>query len=477
MKKTLLITAAAALVSGSALAQIPDNSICPDWTGTDINGNSHNLYSLLDSGYTVFIDVSATWCGPCWNYHNTGNLEDLYTEYGPGTAENKVRVFMIEGDGTTNMDDLEGNTGDSQGDWITGTPYPIIDNASIADLLEITYFPTIYMVCPNRIITEAGQSTTAQLWGGVGGCQVAESANDATLLPNLASLGGCAGSEVTLTARLQNLGTSPLTSATIQARQGSTVIGSSTWTGNLDTYGVDEDVEVTTYTPTGSANVTLEITSADDDLSNNTGTLFVQASTSVAASTQVTLELKTDQYGSETTWKLFKPDGTVFAQGGPYGGNQTSTYNWTLTDLSCYRLEFYDAYGDGMCCNYGQGYYKVMANGTVVLQGGSFGSVDKKSFQTDNAAGIADNQLDRSLSVYPNPSNGKVQLEYNLEQGVAVSTVITDLTGKTVMASTFGPSSGIQRQTLDLNALSNGMYLLKVEAGNHRAVRTITLNK
>jgi thiol-disulfide isomerase/thioredoxin len=476
MKKTVLIAAAAALVSGSAMAQLPDNSICPDWTGTDINGNSYNLYSLLDSGYTVFIDVSATWCGPCWSYHNTGNLEDLYTEYGPGTAENKVRVFMIEGDGSTTMSDLQGNTGQSQGDWITGTPYPIIDNASIADLLEITYFPTIYMVCPNRIITEPGQADTSELWGGVGSCPVAESANDATLLPSMESAGGCAGTEVTLRARLQNMGTSPLTSATIEARQGSTVLGSVNWTGDLDTYEV-EYVDVTTYTPTASSNVTLEVTSSDDNMDNNSGTLFVQASTTMAASTHVTMEMKTDQYGSETSWKLFKPDGTVFAQGGPYAGNTVYNYTWDLQDLSCYRLEFYDLYGDGICCAFGQGYYKVFANGAIVLQGGSFGALDKKFFRTDNAAGIEDNQLDHSLSVYPNPSNGKVQLEYSLEQGTAVNAVITDLAGQIVMSRNFGPTSGIQRQTLDLGNLSNGMYLLKVEAGNLRVVCSISLNK
>jgi hypothetical protein len=53
--------------------------------------------------------------------------------------------------------------------------------------------------------------------------------------------------------------------------------------------------------------VTLEVTSSDDNMDNNSGTLFVQASTTMAASTHVTMEMKTDQYGSETSWKLFKP--------------------------------------------------------------------------------------------------------------------------------------------------------------------------
>lgn len=476
MKKALLTASAAVLLSGAVSAQLPDNSVCPDFTGTDLNGVSHHLYAYLDSGYTVFLDVSATWCGPCWSYHNSHAFANLYNQYGPGTAENKVRVFMIEGDPTTTNADLHGTGNSTQGDWITGTPYPIIDNGSIADMLEITYFPTIYKVCPNRIITEVGQKTTSQLWASVSSCQVATEATDAALLPNTNQLGGCAGAEVSLVARLQNMGTTPLTTATIEARQGSTVIGSTTWTGNLATYGIT-NVDVTNFTPSASTQVTLAITSTDGNMNNNNTTTVVQASTLVATSTQVTMEVKTDNYGSETTWKLFNPNGSVFAQGGPYGNNQTTTYNWNLSDLSCYRLEFYDAYGDGFCCSYGNGYYKVMVNGATVLQGGSFASVDQKFFHTDNAAGIADNQLDRSLSVYPNPSTGRVTVEYTLEQGAAVNVTVTDLVGKTVMQQSLRTASGVQTETIDLGNLSNGMYLLKLDAGDRQATRTITLNK
>ena len=53
-----------------AKAQLANGSIAPDWTLTDINGTTHNLYNYLDNGYTVFIDFSAVWCPPCWAYHN-----------------------------------------------------------------------------------------------------------------------------------------------------------------------------------------------------------------------------------------------------------------------------------------------------------------------------------------------------------------------------------------------------------------------
>ncbi|MEO5584580.1 MAG: T9SS type A sorting domain-containing protein [Flavobacteriales bacterium] len=479
MKKTLLIAAAVALTSGSVLAQIPDNSICPDWTGTDLNGNSHNLYSILDSGYTVFIDVSATWCGPCWSYHNTHALENLYTNYGPSSTANQVRVFFIEGDAQTTLADLNGTGTNTQGNWITGTPYPIIDNATIANLLQISYFPTIYKVCPNRLITEIGQKTTAQLWASVASCQVAVSPSDGALLPGMGSIVACVGNNVPVTARLQNLGTTPMTSATIEARQGSTVLGTVNWTGNLATYAV-ENVAVTNYAPTASGSITLQITSPDDNASNNTSTAAVTASSVTAGSTDVTFQLQTDNYGSETRWKLFDPSGSVFAQGGPYTNSTSSplrTFDWSLENNSCYRLELYDAYGDGFCCSYGQGFYNVISNGQTIITGGTFTSTDVKPFSINAGVGISTNELEQSLNVYPNPSTGLVNLEYSLDQGATVKVLISDVVGKVVMERTIRPASGFQRETLDLNDLSNGIYVLKVDAGNHQATRTITLSK
>ena len=153
----------------SVYAQIPDGSTAPDWTATDLNGKSHHLYALLDSGYTVFMDVSATWCGPCWNYHNSGALEDLYNTYGPN-GTNEVRVFFMEGDPSTNLACLYGPTGcvgGTQGNWVAGTPYPIIhqQGPAIANSYQINYFPTIFAICPyDRKVYEAGQLPTSGLY-------------------------------------------------------------------------------------------------------------------------------------------------------------------------------------------------------------------------------------------------------------------------------------------------------------------------
>lgn len=170
--KRIITSIAVCLTAATSMAQV--GAVAPDFTVTDINGNSHNLYTYLNSGKVVLLDVSATWCGPCWNFHNAHYLEDLYAEYGPnGTDE--VVVLFYEGDGATTSADLNGTGGNTQGDWVTGTPYPIINETPLQLSLNV-YAPLGYPTI--NLISCADKKIKWDLWDS-------QAASQATSLQNM----------------------------------------------------------------------------------------------------------------------------------------------------------------------------------------------------------------------------------------------------------------------------------------------------
>lgn len=147
-------------------AVLPDGSVAPLWTLTDLNGITHDLQTELNAGRHVIIDFSATWCPPCWNYHTSGVLDDIYHDLGPN-GTNAARVYFMEPDASTVTACLYGQAGcngTSMGNWVAGTDYPIFDlqgpDLIVGSNYNVTYFPTIYVINANTgLLYETGQAS------------------------------------------------------------------------------------------------------------------------------------------------------------------------------------------------------------------------------------------------------------------------------------------------------------------------------
>ena len=275
MKTKLLLLAVAilGLFPSNAKAQLAPYSEAPNFTITDLQGNSHTLYDYLDQGYTVYLDLYAVWCGPCWNYHQTHQLENLWQQEGPGGTD-KVIVMGIEADGSTAANLIYGG-GNSLGDWTQGISYIMANDDNIAGLYNLAYYPTIYMISPNRLAYEIGQQDMQDLIDAKDESWVlgpiTETNDAAALVYQGDELSLCG--DLNTSVLIQNHGTAPLTSATIEVMNGGGSISSYNWTGNLASYATAEvDLGSATITAnTGS----IDITTTDDDNTNNAVTYSV----------------------------------------------------------------------------------------------------------------------------------------------------------------------------------------------------------
>lgn len=183
MKKTLLAIAAAFALCSTAMAQFTsaqeDNSI-PDlsakssrtftrqwvrigtpFVAADIYGDTVRLQDYLDSGKFVVIDYSCTWCGPCWNLHRSGILEQL-------DALPDYQVIWVECESTNTTNQIfgisggSGRAGTTQGNWTLNAngdtiTYPIIDDDANRTCLRTCgalyagTVPTLMLITPDGL--------------------------------------------------------------------------------------------------------------------------------------------------------------------------------------------------------------------------------------------------------------------------------------------------------------------------------------
>jgi len=275
---------------------------------------------------------------------------------------------------------------------------------------------------------------------------------------------------------IQNYGLVNLTSLSVDVLVNGNVISTTPWTGNLATYATDN---ITLPALTGLAsndavaiNTTYPNGVMDADPSNNPAASFNVQTAIQNTHVDVTVQIVTDAYGSETTWDIKDANGAVVLSGGPYSnlsaaGTTTETpVSGTLNAQTCHTFTIYDSYGDGIDAGYGAGSFTVTdGNGTILASGGQFTDVDGDAFKTGDATTVGVNDFTSNLSVYPNPVKDVLTIEGNY-----TSVDIIDVAGKLVLSSE-------STKNINVKSLADGVYMLNIKTENGIAVKKITITK
>ncbi len=185
---------------------------------------------------------------------------------------------------------------------------------------------------------------------------------------------------VSATLRFLNRGGDALTSFTYRYRANPGPWDTLTWTGNIAFGNAGSIALPTTTLPAGAYTMEAEVllVNGQTDLDNSNDN--ADFAFTVVAGRSITVGLRTDFYGGETTLRIVNNNGLVVWEETGFSSNTNYTLNPCLA-VGCYTFTILDSEGDGICCSYGNGSYTVTnADGVQVVQGGNFNSSQSTNF-------------------------------------------------------------------------------------------------
>lgn len=466
MKSLYTLTFAFLLLGNTLFGQLAYKSIAPDFTAKDLNGVEHNLYDLLDDGKIVILDIFATWCGPCWNYHNQHILADIYDQYGPaGTDE--IYVFAIEGDPSTNVTCLTTSNGCNSstfGDWTAGVPYPIMDNAQIADDYGISYYPTIYMVYPNKKVQEIGQGNTARVLDFASQSESLVQGSNPVVLYSRNENGSVCSNQWPSRPHflISNMGTEIVTSMDIEVSENGQVIYNTPWTGSANPYEIIIDLTLPVTIVDENTTYQLKMKNINGDASqeviyNSYLTLDVDNLI------YVTIETDADAASDANRFEIKDKNGDIVASETINKANTLYEFTYVMENKGCHTLTIYDEGGNGI-----DGKLSVVdAQGNVIYVKKDFGETDVQKFSVSILSDSKDVILDE-VSISPNPVNDYLYINANNND---VKFEIIDISGRIMISQ-----GDVRNTTIDVSTLQPGMYLVRLEReGNITTKKIIKL--
>ncbi|MDO5316753.1 MAG: T9SS type A sorting domain-containing protein [bacterium] len=261
---------------------------------------------------------------------------------------------------------------------------------------------------------------------------------------------------------LTNNGSNALTSAELEVVVNGEMLGAVEWSGNLSTFK-SETVDLGEFSFPVEEENTLEVRiksingGADEASTNDIVTTdFKGAPENVAK--VMKLSIRTDNNPQETTWKVTNLwTGEVVLEGGPYEqANHMFTETLEITGDGCYDFTIYDAGGNGLQ----GGFYGLKASSETLFSGNTFGFSESNEFSYEVTADVDEN-LNQSVSIYPNPTDGLLNIISQGKQQVSVY----NMAGQRVYE---GYCEGSLK--IDMKRFGCGIYAVKVGDETQRVV-------
>ena len=196
--------------------------------------------------------------------------------------------------------------------------------------------------------------------------------------------------------------------------------------------------------------------SIDLDSSNNYDSQIFKTN----GGTNININLITDNYADENSWKLLNQNNNVIDQGQNLLNNTHYIYNYCLEN-SCYKFIINDSYGDGFCCSYGNGNISINKdyNNIEIASLTYFSYTDTIEFCITS---LSDNSLETNINyIYPNPAKEIIFINYNnFNTYLPIFAEVYDVFGRITHKKT------LDNMYMDVSDFKTGIYMINLKQEN-----------
>ena len=86
---------------------------------------------------------------------------------------------------------------------------------------------------------------------------------------------------------------------------------------------------------------------------------------------------------------------------------------------------------------------------------------------------IGENIIENSLEIYPNPTDGVLNVSFNTENSADIFLYISDFSGKLILKEKAMHSNGKYNGQINIEKLENGSYILQIRSDEMNVVKKI----
>jgi hypothetical protein len=104
----------------------------------------------------------------------------------------------------------------------------------------------------------------------------------------------------------------------------------------------------------------------------------------------------------------------------------------------------------------------------------SCGGTDDTTVAINTTIGLVEPDFAKSLSIYPNPSEGVFNISFTKPDGGKLTFEVVDATGKRVYFEEIDPNYEVYEGVIDLTQYSQGVYMLKINSDSGNVNRRLT---